>query len=240
MESKILKCVTGFRKLHASQHSLIVMPEKWKKALNKVENMPAIFVDLSEAFDTRNHGVLAKLKAYGFWKQALSNTFSSLKEVIVGVPQGSVDGPLLFNLFINHLFLFICFSTLSNYPYDSDLFAVGTDIQQIHQMLLSDFRTVNRWFYENVMIVNTRKCHFMSIGKDAHDEDVFYCDNLTLKNSNEEEILGLTIYKKLTFHGHIKKLCRKHVKNWVPYWVSLHDLVPIKGKQYALPWSNIN
>ena len=70
----------------------------------------------------------------------------------------------------------------------------------------------------------------MSIGKDAHDEDVFYYDNLTLKNSNEEEILGLTIYKK----------CRKHVKNWVPYWDSLHDLVLIKGKQYALPWSNIN
>ena len=136
-----------------------------------------------------------------------------MKEVIVGVPQGSVDGPLLFDLFLNHLFLFICFSTLSNYPYDSDLFAEGTDIQQIHQMLLLGFRTVNRWFYENVMIVNTRKCHFMSIGKDAHDEDVFYYDNLTLKNSNEEEILGLTIYKKLTFHGHIKKLCRKHVKN---------------------------
>ena len=66
MENKILKCVTGFRKLHASQHSLIVMPEKWKKALNKVENLSAIFMDLSEAFDTRNHGLLAKLKAYGF------------------------------------------------------------------------------------------------------------------------------------------------------------------------------
>ena len=75
-------------------------------------------------------------------------------------------------------------------------------------MLLSDFRTVKNWFYENLMILNPGKCHFMSIGKDIHDEDVFSYDNLTLKNSNEEEILGVTINRKLTFHEHIKKMCR--------------------------------
>ena len=226
MENKISKCVTGFRKSHGTQHSLVVMLEKWKKALDKEENMSAIFMDLSKAFDTINHGlVLAKLKTYGFSKQALSfmcsylknrrqrvqinNKFSSLKEVIAGVPQGSIDGPLLFNLFINDLFLFICFSTLSNYADDNNLFATGTDIQLINQMLLSDFRAVNNWFYENFMILNPGKCHFMSIGKDTRDEDVFYYDNLTLKNSNEEEILGVIIDRKLTFHQHIKKMCRK-------------------------------
>ena len=76
-------------------------------------------------------------------------------------------------------------------------------------MLLSDFRTVNNWFYENFMILNLGKCHFMSIGKDTHNKDVFYYDTLTLKNSNEEEILGVTIDRNLTFHQHIKKMCRK-------------------------------
>ena len=77
------------------------MLEKRKKALDKEENMSAIFMDLSKAFDTINHNLLlAKLKAYGFSKQALSfmcsylknrrqrvqinNKFSSLKEVIAG------------------------------------------------------------------------------------------------------------------------------------------------------------
>ena len=61
-----------------------------------------------------------------------NNKFSSLKEAIVGVLQGSIDGPLLFNLFINDLFLFNCFSILSNYADDNNLFATGTNIQLIN------------------------------------------------------------------------------------------------------------
>ena len=49
----------------------------------------------------------------------------------------------------------------------------------------------------------------MSIGKDIRDEDVFYYNNLTLKNRNEEEILGEIIDRKLTFHQHMKQMCRK-------------------------------
>ena len=132
-----------------------------------------------------------------------------MKEVIAGVPQGFIDRPLLFSLFINDLFLFICFSNLNNYAGDNNLFARKTDIQVINQILLSNFRAVNNWFYENLMILNPGKCHFMSIGKDTRDKDVFYYDNLTLKNSNEEEILGVIIDRKLTFHQHIKKISRK-------------------------------
>ena len=68
-------------------------------------------------------------------------------------------------------------------------------------MLLSDFGTVNNWFYEDFMILNPGKCHFMSIDKNTHDENVFY--------EEEEETLRVTIDRKLTFYQQFKKMCRK-------------------------------
>ena len=114
--------ITGFRKSHGSQHCLVKMLENWKSALNN-ESVCALFMDLSKAFDTINQDLLlAKLKAYGFSKDtltlicsylknrkqkvAINNSASTTHTVISGVPQGSIDDPLLFNLFINDLVLF--------------------------------------------------------------------------------------------------------------------------------------
>ena len=122
MEKKISKCVTGFSKLHGTQHSLIVLLEKLKKALDKEENISAIFTDLSKVFDTKNQGrLLAKQLlslVFSYLKDTrqrvqINNKFNSLKEVIAGVPPGSIDRPLLFKLIINDLFLFLCFRTIS-------------------------------------------------------------------------------------------------------------------------------
>ena len=96
----------------------------------------------------------------------MNNNCSSLKEVIAGIPQGSTDGLLLFNLFINDILILIYFSTLSNYADNNNLFTPETNIQLINKMLSSDFHG---------------KCHFMSIAKDTHDKDAFYYDNLILK-----------------------------------------------------------
>ena len=131
-------------------------------------------MDLSKAFDTINHDLLlAKLKAYGFLTSALNLLYSCLKNrkqkvvinsktsssevVIAGVPQGSIDGPLLFNLFINDLILFLYTTVLSNYADDNNLYASSKDKEETKRALVEDFQIVINWFYENYMTLNTGK-----------------------------------------------------------------------------------
>ena len=116
MEDKLSKLLTGFRKNHSIQHSLVNMLEKWKNTLDKGGFVCAIFMDLSKAFDTMNHDLLiAKLGAYGFQEDALvfmksyftnrqprvrvNSNFSMWEKMISGALQGSILGSLLLTSF---------------------------------------------------------------------------------------------------------------------------------------------
>ena len=105
--------------------------------------------------------------------------------MIDGAPQCSKDGPFPFNAFVTYLFLFLCFRTLSNYVDDNNLSTTcnSTDIQLVNQILLSDFRTVNNWFYEKSMILNPGKCYLKVIGKGTHDEVITLSSKITIKRN---------------------------------------------------------
>ena len=134
MQNNFSKYLTGFRKNHNTQNSVLRMIESWKVRLNNGSKVGVIIIDLSKAFDSLNHKLLlAKLKAYGldsnsvtFMKSSLTNrlqrckinnSFSEWGKVLNGVPQGSILDPLLFNIFVNHIFLSLQKCDLVNYEY---------------------------------------------------------------------------------------------------------------------------
>ena len=61
----------------------------------------------------------------------VNNDFSSWGKIIAGVPQGSILGPLLLNIFINDLFIFVSKSNLSNYADDNTLYASGFNLEEV-------------------------------------------------------------------------------------------------------------
>ena len=145
MEPKLSKHLAKLCRSDNTQHALLRMIESWWALQNKGQKVIAIIMDLYKAFDTLNHKLLfKKLQAYGFDKKSLSfiesyftnrkqrtkigDSFIKYQRIITGVPQGSIFGPLSFNIFIKGLFLSIDKSNLRNY---NTLYTSGSDTNAV-------------------------------------------------------------------------------------------------------------
>ena len=164
----------GFRKKHSTAHALIEITESIRFALDNGNFACGVFIDLQKTFDTVDHDILlSKHNYYGvhgvslqWFKSYLSNrqqlvtlncTYSDIKSVWIGSPQGSILGPLLFIIYINDLHLSIKHSNTYHFAADTNLQLIINSLKKLNKYINQDMASLVQWLQANNISLNTKK-----------------------------------------------------------------------------------
>ena len=138
----------------------------------------------------------------------VASSYSKWSEIKHGIPQGSIMGSLLFNIFIKDLFFVIEKSDICNFVNDNTLYSSRTNLKTVLENLKYDASKLLLWFKINSMNVNPEKFQFMILIKKSYQSQKLAINTFTIDESDEVELLRLTIDKELNFSKHTDKLCR--------------------------------
>ena len=111
-------------------------------------------------------------------------------------------------MFSNNIFFFLKNANLGNYADDSTLYAYNKSLETVICILRQECSILSNWFYDNYMVLNPGNCHFMLFGVKENEPFDLICNDITLKHSSHEKLLGVTIDNKLSFDEHIINICK--------------------------------
>ena len=212
----------GFRLLTSTVHSLFDLTEDIRQGIDENKLVCGIFVDLQKAFDTVDHKILLKkLEHYGIrgvanqWFQSylckrrhyvnIQGSDSNIAEVDLGVPQGSVLGPLLFLIYINDLHKAIKHSTARLFADDTNLLLKNQSLKKLQKLINYDLRHLYNWLVANKISLNNDKTELI----------IFHHPNKKLNFNLKIKLNG----KKLSLSSYVKYLgilLDPHL-NWGPH-----------------------
>ena len=140
----------------------------------------------------------------------IDSAFSSWEEILFGVPQGSILGPLLFNIFLCDLFLFIKDIDIASYADDNTPYTVHENPKKIIKVLENTSVDLLKLFENNGMIANADKCHLLVNSKEKGCTKI---GPYNIESNEHQKLLGVLIDNNLTFDKHINNLCAKASQN---------------------------
>ena len=209
----------------ASVHNMyfLLLLEKTKITRDRKGFCAAVLTDLSKAFDCICHDLLiAKLNVYGLERNALKLVYDYLSNrsqktkvgssfitylyIVYGVPQGSILGPLLFNIDLCDLFFENYSSDFANFADDTTPYECGHSLNKVINNIETTTGKVFEWFNFNNLKANTSKCHLFVSPYEPVSLNVREC---TIESSSCEKLLEIFIDSNFTFEYHINRICRK-------------------------------
>lgn len=204
-----------------------------KSALDKKLFVSTVFIDLRKAFDMVNHeNLIKKIESIGITneihinlfksylaervqKVKIENIYSNNERIDCGVPQGSVLGPLFFNIYANGIFYLNLHGDIQLYADDIAITYQNTKITELYKNMQEDLITINNWLNNNRLLMNLKKTNYI-IYKVKHKFRNINLDDFNLKlDSNVIDrvdsvtYLGLIIDENLNWSYHINAIKRK-------------------------------
>ena len=226
----------GFREGHSTNHALIELINSINDSFNQSKYTLGVFIDLSKGFDTVDHDILLKkLSLYGIKNNSLKwfpsylsnrkqfiqagDIKTSYEDIICGVPQGSILGPLLFIIYVNDLSDVSKILEPIMLADDANLFFTHKNIKELFQTVNSELDKVFQWFNANKLSLNKDKTKYTFFHKAREKDNIplklpaLFINDKEIERVTSVKFLGVLSDEHLIWKEHITVIENKISKN---------------------------
>lgn len=228
----LFKGQSGFREKHSCESALQYVCSKWRSNIHDGDVVLSVFIDLQRAFETIDRKRLVqKLQTCGITNSALvwfadylenrshvtrvNNVTSNPVNSEIGVPQGSVLGPLLFVLYVNDLNRVLDNTFLSLFADDTLICVNGKDFNQIVDTINSKLDILYNWLCVNRLSLNVKKTKYMVFGSKQNcnrfleNNYSIKIDDVPIESTSNMKYLGVILDSQLNFSLHVDHISKK-------------------------------